>query len=341
MNKKSILIALGAILLIGATSAYYFYNKIFGLQLNQNVTLFIGSDENLDNVMSKLNRQVNNISDIKWVAEKKNYKTKSGKYLLRKGWSANDIINHLRSGNQVPVRVTFNNQTYIENLAGRISQQIEADSISILKALTDSEFLSKNGFTKQTIIGAYMPYTYECYWNISPDKLRTKLFKAYRSFWNNDRIGKAQKMHLSKNEVITLASIVHKETAHKPERKKVAGVYLNRVRKGMLLQADPTVIYALKEKNGRDKTYKRVLRKDLKVDSDYNTYKNKGIPPGPIAMPDIDAIDAVLNSEKHPYLYFCANPEQLGTHKFAKTLMQHNRNARAYQRWLSKQGTFR
>ncbi|MDO3694685.1 endolytic transglycosylase MltG [Wenyingzhuangia sp. chi5] len=314
----------------------YFYSIIYGAQIKKDTKIYIKSTDSLTQVLITLDTICNDISDIKTVASLKNYKhIKPGMYVLKEGMSANGIINLLRIGKQTPIKVTFNNQNYIEDLAGRLAQQVEADSISILNSLTDIDFLKQEGFTHKTVLNMCMPYTYDCYWTISPNLLRDKLLQAYKRFWNANRIAKAKQLNLSQNEIISLASIVHKETSYKPERSKVAGVYLNRVRVGMPLQADPTIIYALKEKYGRDTVIKRVLKKDLDIISPYNTYNNRSIPPSAIAMPDIDAIDAVLNAERHSYYYFCASPEKLGTHNFAKNLSQHNRNAAAYQRWLN------
>jgi UPF0755 protein len=186
-----------------------------------------------------------------------------------------------------------------------------------------------------------MPNTYEVYWTTSPKNFRNKLLNNYNRFWNTNRIEKAKQLKLSKTEVSTLASIVQKETAKKEERPRVAGLYLNRLKKGWPLQADPTIIYILKEKNGHDFVVKRVLTKDLSIQSPYNTYLNSGLPPSLIAMPDISSIDAVLNAEKHNYYFMCANVENIGYHKFAKTLSQHNRNANQYRRWLNKLGVNR
>ena len=184
----------------------------------------------------------------------------------------------------------------------------------------------------------YIPNSYEFFWNSSGETFRDRMLKEYQRFWNTDRMNKANKLGMSPNEVITLASIVHKETAKVDERPRVAGVYLNRLKVGMKLQADPTVIYALKLNSGDFNTvYKRVLYKDLTLDSPYNTYKYSGLPPGPIAMPDITAIDAVLNSEQHNYYYFVANVENFGYHKFAENLAQHNKNKEQYVRWINAQ----
>lgn len=334
---KKIYYSLAIFSLVITIIGIYYYGVIYGLQIKQDTKIYIKSTDSLPQVISILDTICNDIDDLKTVASLKKYNhIKPGMYLLKKDMNTSDVINILRSGKQTPIKVTFNNQNYIEDLAGRLSHQIEADSISILNSLTNVDFLKQQGFTHKTVLNMCMPYTYDCYWTITPNQLRNKLLNAYKRFWNSNRIEKAKQLNLSQNEIISLASIVHKETTHKPERSKVAGVYLNRIRVGMPLQADPTIIFALKEKYGRDTVIKRVLKKDLDINSPYNTYINRSIPPSAIAMPDIDAIDAVLNAEKHPYYYFCASSEKLGTHNFAKNLSQHNRNAAAYQRWLNK-----
>jgi UPF0755 protein len=230
----------------------------------------------------------------------------------------------------------------LENLAGSISRQIAPDSLSLLKSFNDTRNIGKFGFNNLNALSMYIPNTYEMYWNTSPEEFVNKMHKEYLKFWNKERLAKANKIGLSPTEVSTLASIVQKETSKVDERPKVAGVYINRLKKGIPLQADPTVIYAIKlQSNNFNTPIKRVLYKDLEIDSPYNTYKNKGLPPGPIFMPDISSIDAVLNYEKHDFYYFAADVTNFGYHKFAKNLAQHNRNAKEYQRWISSQGVNR
>ena len=274
---------------------------------------------------------------------KKNYPNtiKAGKYHIKKGINNNDLINFLRSGKQTTVKLSFNNQDTFEKLAGRVSQQIEADSILLLQAFKDSDFLKEHYFSNNSALGMYIPNTYEFYWNTSAKIFRNKMLDEYLKFWNTSRLEKAKKLNLSKNEVITLASIVQKETANIAERPKVARLYLNRIENNWLLQADPTIIYALKLQFGKDTIIKRVLTKDLQINSPYNTYRNIGLPPGPISMPDISSINAVLNPSNHNYFYMCASITHIGQHEFAKTLSQHNRNANKYQKWLNKQGVNR
>ena len=187
----------------------------------------------------------------------------------------------------------------------------------------------------------FIPNSYELYWNTSAEKFRSRMLREYNKFWTQNRINKVKNLGLSKDQVITLASIVQKETAKKQERPMVAGLYLNRLKKGWPLQADPTVIYSIKEQKGQDFVVRRVLTKDLEIKSPYNTYLNKGLPPTLIAMPDISSIDAVLNPAKHNYMYMTASITNLGFHEFASSLSQHNRNAAKYHRWLNKQRILR
>jgi UPF0755 protein len=259
------------------------------------------------------------------------------KQLLKKGMNSNDIVNALRQN--IPVKLAFNNQERLENFAGRIGSQIEADSLSILAAFKDKKFLEENGFTEENVLSICIPNSYEFFWNTNATKFRDKMAKEFRKFWTEERLEKARQQNLTPIQVSILASIVHKETVKEDERPKVAGVYLNRLAKGMKLEADPTVIYAVKLKSGDfNQVIKRVLFKDLETDSPYNTYKYGGLPPGPIAMPDITALDAVLNPQKHNYIYFCASVTNFGYHEFAVTPAQHEVNRKKYVAWVNSQG---
>ncbi|WP_333601330.1 endolytic transglycosylase MltG [Flavobacterium sp.] len=285
---------------------------------------------------------VKNMSDFEFIAKRRSYpdNVKPGRFLLKKGMSAFQLVAAMRRN--VPVKLAFNNQERLENLCERLSSQIEPDTTKLLATFRDPVFLQKNGFTKDNVFAMFLPNTYEVYWNISAEKFRDKMLNEYNRFWTKERIAKATALNLTPVQVITLASIVHKETVKKSERPTVAGVYLNRLNQGMLLQADPTVIYALKLRdNDFDQIIKRVLYNDLFINSPYNTYQNIGLPPGPIAMPDVDAIDAVLNPDKNDYLYFCASVEKFGYHAFAATLAQHEVNRKKYVEWLNAQGTNR
>jgi UPF0755 protein len=285
---------------------------------------------------------VENMDRFESVASKRSYpeNVKPGRFLLTKGMNSYQLVKAMRSN--VPVKLAFNNQERLEDFAGRVSSQIEPDSLLLLKTFKDSIFLQENGFNEENVFVMFIPNTYEVYWNISAENFRDKMIKEYHKFWNKDRIAKAEKQGLTPVEATILASIVHKESVKKDERPRIAGVYLNRMSLGMPLQADPTVIYAIKKKdNDFAQVIKRVFYNDLFLNSPYNTYKVIGLPPGPIAMPDITALDAVLNPEKNDFIYFCASVDRFGYHEFAATLPEHNVNAKKYSDWINSQGVAR
>ena len=344
MYIKKILAAVAIIgVIVLGIFGYYIYNSIFSANTafkSEEEIVYIPTGASFQTVLDSLQPLVKDLESFSLVAEKKGYasRVKPGRYVLKSGMNNNELVDRLRSGNS-PVKVIFNNQERLENLAGRISEQIEADSLSLLEAFNDREFLKENDFNARTAIGMYVPNQYEFYWNTSAVEFRDRMKKEYDRFWNANRLKKAEEIGLSPREVITMASIVQKETAKVDERPKVAGVYMNRYKDGWKLDADPTVIYAIKQKTGNfDTIIKRVLYKDLELDSPYNTYKYREIPPGPIWMPDISSIDAVLNYENHDFYYFVADVKNFGYHKFAKNLAQHNRNKQEYVRWINEQG---
>ncbi|MBE7634687.1 endolytic transglycosylase MltG [Tenacibaculum finnmarkense genomovar ulcerans] len=339
MKKKIIYGIIASIFLIGGFIGFNLYQKIYAKAITKNGAIYIKNTDTFEDVKKQLATYIAKPQHFIWVANIKKFtKPKGGKYQLKKGMNLNNLVNLLRSGNQTPIKLSFNNQDSLEKLAGRIAQQIEADSVSLVNAMTDASFLSENNFNQKNALAMYIPNSYEFYWNTSAEKFRNKILREYKRFWNSSRLEKAKKLNLSKKEVSTLASIVQKETAQKSERPIVAGLYLNRLRDGWPLQADPTVIYCIKQLKGDDFVVKRVLTKDLEIESAYNTYKNTGLPPTLIAMPDVSAIDAVLNYKKHNYYYMCASVTKIGFHDFANSLTQHNRNAVKYQRWISKRG---
>jgi UPF0755 protein len=322
---------------------YLLYRDIFAGNTKfqeKEVYVHIPTDATFDDVKKIMETYVENMERFEKVAEKKSYDTKAdkaGQFLLKKGMNSNEIINALRQN--VPVKLAFNNQERLEDFAGRVATQLEPDSLSLLNAFRDKKFLEENGLDETTVLSIFIPNSYEFYWNISAEKFRDKMAKEYRKFWNADRLAKAEKLGLTPTQVYILASIVHKETVKIDERPKVAGVYLNRLNKGMKLEADPTVIYAMKKQaNDFSLVIKRVLNKDLATNSAYNTYMYEGLPAGPISMPDISAIDAVLNPEHHNYIYFCASVTRFGYHEFAVTVAQHNANAQKYIAWINAQG---
>jgi len=318
------------------------YKQIFSANTKfdkSEVAVFIPTGSDYDEVKQIISPYIEDMDKLSSVAGKKEYpeNVKAGKFILKRGMNSNDIINALRQ--PVTVDIAFNNQETLQRAVGRIAQQIEPDSITLLEAFTDKAFLEENGFNEDNVLSMFIPNTYEFFWNTSATKVRDKMAKEYRRFWNEERLAKAKALNLTPLQVSALASIVHKETAKNDERPKVAGVYLNRLQKGMKLEADPTVIYAMKRQSGDfDQVIKRVLFKDLVIDSPYNMYKYEGLPPGPIAMPDITAIDAVLNPEKHNYIYFCASVTNFGYHEFAVTPAQHEVNRQKYVAWVNKMG---
>ena len=302
------------------------------------VYVYVPTDSKYEDVKKILAPYVENQSKIDWVASKREYDSnvKAGKFLLKKGMSSFSIVRALRLN--IPVKLAFNNQEKVQDLFVRIASQIEPDTTKLKEIFTNDTFLQENGLNKDNVMSFFIPNSYEFYWNISPEELSEKLTKEYKRFWNDGRLAKAKALNLSPAQVYTLASIVHKETAKSDERPKVAGVYLNRLNKNMPLQADPTVIFALKQKsNDWNLVVKRVMHNDLIVNSPYNTYKNAGLPPGPIFMPDVSAIDAVLNPEKHNYLYFCASVERFGYHEFATDYSAQLKVAAKYAEWVKKQ----
>jgi UPF0755 protein len=347
MYIKKIIWGIVLIGLVGmAGFAYYVYNSVFTPNTsfnNEEAHIYIPTGASFSDVNNELRPLLKNMISFEAVANRKGYpaNVKAGHYIIKNGMSNNDIVNTIRSNN-VPVFVKFNNQERLENLAGHLATQIEADSISLLNAMKDSKFLKDADLNLENALSIYVPNTYEVYWNTSAISFRDRMLKEYKTFWNTARIQKANDLGLSREEVISLASIVQKETAKSDERPRVAGVYINRIKKGMRLQADPTIIFAKKLKdNDFDQVIKRVLYKDLEIESPYNTYIYTGVPPGPITMPDISSIDGVLNYEKHNYLYFVADVTNFGYHKFAKTLSQHNRNKQEYVRWVNANGVNR
>ncbi len=347
MYIKKILVI---IVLLGAVGmgafAWYVYSTAFTGNTafnNKEAHVYIPSNATMNEVLTELEPLIKDSESFLTIADQKKYTSniKPGHFIIKKGMTNNDIINTLRSRN-IPINIKFNNQERLEDLASHISKQIEADSLSLLEAMQDPAFLNEVGLNEDIALSLYIPNTYEFYWNSSAETFRDRMKTEYERFWNETRTQKAKNLNLTKEQVMALAAIVQKETAKVDERPRVAGVYLNRLKVGMLLQADPTVIYAIKRESGDyNQVIKRVLYKDLELDSPYNTYKYAGVPPGPITMPDISSINAVLNPETHDYYYFVADVTNFGYHKFAKNLAQHNANKVEYVRWVNSQGVNR
>ena len=324
---------------------YELYSRVYQLNIvlpdNAEKYIYIPSNSEFTDVVKILleNGLLINANSFEWLAKQKKYDTniKAGRYRINRALNNNDLVNLLRSGKQTPIKVTFNNLRNKEQLAGKIGSQIEADSLSILKYITDTTFLNKLKLNTDNVACLFIPNTYEFYWNTSVEGFVNRMVKEYSDFWNSSRKKKAAEIKLNYYQVAVLASIVEKEQSIKrDERPEIAGVYLNRLKKRMKLESDPTLIFAL-----GDFTIKRVLNKDKKVESPFNTYKNKGLPPGPICIPSINAIDAVLNASEHNYIFMCAKEDFTGYHNFAKTYAKHLINARKYQKALNKRKIMR
>ena len=309
----------------------YITKPIIQTENGENVSLYIPTGADYQYVKNEIIAMnvLKSEKAFNWLAKKTNYdeNVHPGRYVLVDGMTNQQLITMLRMGYQTPVKVVFNNMRTIEQLAGRISEQIEADSTSIVDAIYANDDVDATTF---------IPNTYEFYWNTTAEDFVNKMLVEYKRFWNESRLEKAQNIKLSQKEVSILASIIDKETSKTSEMPRIAGVYMNRLNKRWPLQADPTLIFALGDYNIR-----RVLDVHKNIDSPYNTYKYTGLPPGPICIPSIAAIDAVLNAEKHNYYYFCAKDDLSGYHVFAKNINEHNRNAEKYRRALNKQKIYR
>ena len=301
------------------------------------VYVYVNSGSSQDEMISSISSYIIDVESFIKAAKTKKYleNIKAGRFIMHKGDGNNKIINSLRSKN-IPLNITFNNIQTIQEFSGYISKKIEADSMSLIESFTDENFLKSLNLTQESVLSLFLPNTYEFFWNTSADNFREKMVREFNNFWNENRIEKAKKIGLNPVEVSVLASIVQKETPKVDERPTIAGVYLNRLSKRMKLQADPTIVYVIKRKEGFDKKIRRVLYKDLRIKSPYNTYLNKGLPPGPIVTPDFSAIEAVLNPSSHNFIFFVADVSNPGYHLFSKTLVEHNRKKRQYTKWLKE-----
>jgi UPF0755 protein len=315
----------------------YGYYLLFASNTSQKYELKVKPETTFESLVKELNDSsvINNLSTFKTVASLMKYQgiVPSGRYLIKPGMTNRSLIAKLRSGDQDPLNLTFNNVWTIQELAGKLSKSLYADSLSLLNEFLSTSSLSKYNLNPQTALTMYIPNTYDIFWDITPEKFVQRMDEERSKFWTKDRLEKAQAINLNKEQVSTLASIVERESNNKKERPIVAGVYLNRLRIGDKLRADPTVVFA----NG-DFLLRRVLFQHLNFDSPYNTYMYSGLPPGPIYMPSTNAIDAVLDHEKHDYFFFCAKPGYNSEHAFAKTAEQHQQNANIYHRWLTSEG---
>ena len=333
--RAKIIIAFSVVFIMLLSITFYnYYLKFFGPNVTgEQEYLYIPTGSDFDGVFKTVKDQriVKDSTTFLSSAENMDYREiKPGKYKLTKGMSNRKLINMLKAGNQEPVKLGFQNIRLKENFAGLVSKKIEADSASIIKLMDSAKFVQNMGFDINSVYTMFIPNSYELYWNTSAEKFFTRMYTEYQKFWNSERKAAAEKIGLKPIEVSILASIVDGEALHDQEMPAIAGLYMNRLNKGMRLEADPTVIFA-----NNDFSIRRVLNKHLRKESPYNTYLNKGLPPGPISMPSIRAIDAVLNFSTHNYIYMCAKEDFSGYHAFASTLTQHLVNAKKFQQALN------
>ncbi|HEY2582638.1 MAG TPA: endolytic transglycosylase MltG [Mucilaginibacter sp.] len=335
LKKFIIVLVIILIVSLGITGVNY-YLKYFGPNVtDKQEYLYIHTGAGFNDVYKTIREEgiVKDSTTFLWSAEHMNYinRVKPGRYRLHAGISNRRLINMLASGSQEPVTISFHNLRLKEQFAGFISKKIEPDSTAIIRLLDSASFVQNYGFTTDNVYTMFLPNSYQLYWNTSPEKLFKRMYVNYQKFWTPERTQKAQAINLSPIQVSILASIVDAEALHDDEMPTIAGLYLNRLNKGMKLEADPTVIFA---KN--DFTIKRVLSKYLSFDSPYNTYLHTGLPPGPIMMPSINAVDAVLDYKKTDYIYMCAKEDFSGYHNFASNMADHLANARRFQQALNE-----
>lgn len=340
MKRKYLPWILIAVLALSVLFVYPFYQRVFSPMVStpdgEAAEFFVATGSDYKVVGDQLMNLglIENLEGFHWVARQMNYPNtvRPGRYLLEDGMSGRELVSLLRSGRQDPVDYTFIKFRTKEQLAETTAAKLEMSKEDMLDLLNDREFLKRyNGLTPNTVLAVFIPNTYEFYWNVSPEDFFERIFNYYKAFWTDERNKQRQQYNLSRLEVMTLASIVEEETNKNDEKQRVAGVYLNRVRKGWPLEADPTVKYAV-----GDFALKRILYEHLQYDSPYNTYLYAGIPPGPICTPSIPSINAVLNGEKHEYMFFCAKTDGSGYHHFSRTLSEHNAYAAEYHRMLNQ-----
>ncbi|HAN79235.1 MAG TPA: endolytic transglycosylase MltG [Bacteroidales bacterium] len=346
-GKKFLLLYLLVVIAVTVFGTYFAYDKYTGI-FSPNVVIdksenyiYIPTGASFELVVDHLVEQkyIRDRESFEWVAEKKKYKgnIKPGRFKIKANMSNNELVNLLRSGKQDPVKVSFNNIKSKEALAGALTRNLEADSVNLLRMLNNRTVAEKYGFTTTTILTMFIPNTYEFYWNTSEEKLLERMAKEYKKFWTDERRQLAADMGLTQTEVYVLASIVQAEqNQHDTEKPLIAGLYLNRIRIGMPLQSDPTVKFATGLHDA-----KRILAADKDIDSPYNTYKYKGLPPGPINLPEVSSIDAVLNYKKNNNVYMCAKEDLSGFHYFTNDFKQHLIYAEKYQKALNKMGIMR
>ena len=338
-TRKIIIASVSLVLITALIIGYGFYNRIYlpnvTLDADDESYIYIPTGSDFSDVVNILNAKnlLDNSASFEWVAQQMKYTAniKPGRYHIHKKMNNRELVTLLRSGEQTPVKLVFHNIRTKEQLASAISRQLEADSAALTGLLRNENFLKQYNMTVENCMSMFIPNTYEFYWNTSARQFVDKMAKEYKNFWNESRRQKAKNLNLTQTEISVIASIVEQETHKNDEKPLIAGVYLNRYRKGWKLEADPTLIFA-----AGDFTIQRVLNVHKEIDSPYNTYLNTGLPPGPICMPSIASLDAVLNYSRHDYMFFCAKDDFSGYHCFAKTYNEHLVNARRFQNELNR-----
>lgn len=339
MSKKEKILGLGLAALLAVAGLTIYITRQFPISLKRDILVKIPVQTTLSGVEDSLIRAgvLTKTWGFRLLASRMNYrdgKIRPGLYRIRRGTGLVSLIRMLRSGDQFPVAVTLTTERMPEDVAGKLSRYLSSDSISFIHYFQNNPLIGTAGFTRENLHSVFIPNTYEIYWTASPTDFLHRMKTEWDRFWKGGRrFQRAKSLGLTPQEVYTLASIVDKETLVSDEQKRIAGVYYNRLRIGMPLQADPTAVFAR-----RDFSTRRVTDFHTKFDSPYNTYRYKGLPPGPITMASVGAIDAVLQPEKHAYLYFCALGDESGRHAFAVTLSAHNRNAAIYRENLKRRG---
>ncbi|MBR5885868.1 MAG: endolytic transglycosylase MltG [Alistipes sp.] len=339
MNSKFFKKILVWILFVGsfvAAALIVTHNSFYGSAIKQNKAVYVTNQTVYSDLAAEIKQNLSNPLKVRafdFYASHLNLegRLKVGHYTIKEGMSVISIVRMFVLGEQTPINLVIGEARTLPQLAGKISKQIMADSAAILGVMRNREVKAELGYKHDSLIAMFVPNTYQVYWTVTPDKLLERMKRESNAFWNESRKAKLEAMGMSSYQVMTLASIVYEETKNRGEMPKIAGVYVNRLRKRMPLQACPTVKYAM-----GDFSLTRILHKHLQTVSPFNTYRNAGLPPAPICIPSVAAIDAVLNYEKSSYLYFCAKPEFDGTHNFAKTLSEHNANSRKYNEALKR-----
>ena len=324
-----------AIVIVGAAAFGYYILKGAQVSIKETAYIYIYPSDNAESIIRKIEEAAHprTMLGFRLLAKHNNLdkQKRTGRYAIYDGDDMHSLYRRLVSNQQTPIMVTIPATRTVEQLVSTVSKQLMTDSASIAHFALNRLYYQRVGYTTATLPSLFIPNTYELYWNIAPERFMARMLREHDIFWNDSRRAKAKAIGLSIEEVATLASIVDEETNNAAEKPIVAGLYINRLKRGIPLQADPTVKYAL-----GDFARKRILKKDLEIESPYNTYKHKGLPPGPIRIPTIQAIEGVLNHAKHDYIYMCAKGDFSGTHNFATTLAQHNANAQRYQQALNK-----